>query len=120
MSVCACVFVRVCVLACVLGCMFFLVRECVYVRACMRTCVCVCAWVCMYVSVCVYVRVCGYACVCVRVSTCGGREGIIRLYSWNVFHVYIMTINYCQIWKVLALVDQLCGKIVPVSLAKLP
>ena len=84
----------------------------------------------MYVSVCVCVRVCGcaYICVCVNLW----REGrnntsgqtchffVAAWYAWNVFHVYIMTINYCQIWKVLALDDQLCGKIVPVSLARLP
>ena len=45
---------------------------------------------------------------------------VAALYARNVFHLYIMTINYCQIWKVLALVDQLCGKTVPVLLARLP
>ena len=32
-------------------------------------------------------------------------------------HVYVMHINYCYLLKVLALVDHLCWKLVPVSLA---
>ena len=80
----------------------------------------------MFACVCVGVR--AYVCVYVRAE---GGEGMIRLgrparFLWqrgnarNVFHVYIITINYCQIWKVLVVVYQLCGMIVPVSLARLP
>ena len=41
-------------------------------------------------------------------------------YARNVFHGYIMTFNISGKWKVLALVDHLSWKIVPVSLARLP
>ena len=97
----------------------------------MRACVCVgaCVFVRIYVYTCVCVRVCVCVLVCVCVSTAsrvfphvrmrmrkwaeGGKGKPARFFvaAWykrDVFHVYIMTINYCHLWKVLALVDHLC------------
>ena len=70
--------------------------------------VCVSVYVCVRPCVFMFMR----ECVCVFVRSC-----VAAWYSWNVFHVYIMTII---IRKVLALVDQLCWKIVPVSMERLP
>ena len=90
---------------------------------------------CVRVCPCMFVSVCAFVCVgvCAKVCMCfggyGGKEKqdyavmpsfMAAWYSRNVFHVYIMTINNFFIWKVLALVEQLCGKIVPVSLARFP
>ena len=80
----------------------------VCVRRCVRVCVCVC------VRTCEYVRMEG------RKNTYGQtRQVFVTVgYARNVFYVSIMTNNECHIWKVLALVDQLCWKIVPVSMAR--
>ena len=83
--------------------MIFLVRECAYV--CVRVCVCLsvsaCVWVCLRMCACVYVRSDGSK------NTSGQTCQIFvaARYARKVFHVYIMIINYCHIWKVLALVD---------------
>ena len=135
MCVCACVcsYVYVCACMCV-RVLVFLVRECVYVRVCVCVCVCVrvCACVCGRVCVCMRVRSCVWVgvlmCACVYVRREGRKKTSLQIcqvfvvawYARNVFHLYIMTINECHIWKVLAVVDQLCGKIVPFSLARLP
>ena len=86
---------------------------------CVSVCVCMCVRVCVWV----YLRMCA----CVRAE--GEKEKTSRQtfhvlvaarYAPNVFHVNIMTIIICHIWKGLALVDQLFGKIVPMSLARIP
>ena len=115
-----CVCLGVCVCVCV----------CVYVRECVRAyvCACVCVGICACVCVCVRtVRELVLVCACPCGS--GQRDGrkntsgkickvfVEEFYARNVFHVYVMTINYCHLLKVLALVDHLCWKIVPVSLA---
>ena len=72
------------------------------------------------------VWVCVRRCACVLVGRKEKQDYAVMpsfmaaWYSRNVFHVYIMTIKKNFIWKVLALVEQLCGKIVPVSLARFP
>ena len=45
---------------------------------------CVCVRVCVFMRACVFMFVRECVCVFVRVAA---------WYSWNVFHVYIMTIN---------------------------
>ena len=103
---------------------------CKCVGVCVRACVC--AYVGLRVCECMCVRACVLVCVrmyaCVYVQSEGmnytfGQTCHIFVAAWyarNVFHVYIITINYCQIWKVLVPVDQLCRTIVPVSMARLP
>ena len=101
---------------------------CEYVRVCGCACVCVRVCVCAYVCMCMCVSACMSAvqeCECVRSYVCacslasqpyfyacakvgGGREGKLRLIRPSRFlwqpgmrgMSYIMTINYCHLWKV--------------------
>ena len=65
-------------------------------RVCECMCVRACVWVCVRMCACVNLRRKG------RNNTSGQtcQVFVAAWYSWNVFHVYIMTINYCQIWRV--------------------
>ena len=81
----------------------------------------------VYVLACVCgLQVVFSACAHSNAEVSGRREGltcqvfVAAWYERDVFHMYIMTINYSHIWKVLALVYHLCGKIVPFSLARPP
>ena len=70
------------------------------------------AYVCACVSGCSLVnKSCFSACAHANAEVGGGSEGqvfVVARYERDVFHVYIMNINYCHLWKVLALVDHLC------------
>ena len=97
-------------------------RACVYayVRVCVRECVCTCVYVCTYVCM----GVLAYVCVCERAE--GEKEKYVLAdlpgFCGSVVSAECLprVHNYCHIWKVLTLVDQLCWKIVPVSPSRLP
>ena len=110
-----CVYARVCVFVCVCVRMYVCVCVCVCIRMCVHSyvcsvqeCECVLSCVCAC-SIASQPYFYAYAHASAKVGV--GREGKIRLsspskgfvaawYARNVFHVYIMTISLCHLWKV--------------------
>ena len=94
--VCMCVFVRVCVCACVCLCV------CVFVRVCVCLCVCVCVFVRACVCVFVHVCLCVHVCVCVRVCVCDKH-----IFCWLIpSHC-----DPCHAWAMASLTDK-CNRAV--------
>ena len=65
-GVCTCMYVCLCVHACMRMCVCVHVR--VYMHACMHMCVCVCA--CVHACMHAYVCPCMHACICVSMHAC--------------------------------------------------